>query len=1118
MSKDEIGYSASTTIGDSAMDSRVYTAGRDLIVVQAADRAAALLALSDLRDYLRVLVIIAAPVVGERKDREPPAPLDARGEWLGLARAVRECHAPIALVRLVPPTFDALRRALAPQARGQGLAPHIVHFIGHGKPRRLAFEDELGRLSWAETDELAAAFQQAGARLVVLNACWSADADGLSVAETLVKDGATEVAIGHERPVVDSAAVAFAATLYRELAAGYTLADSFARAVDHLRREYPTQADNPRLLGDGRVTMLTGGLRGEPIVEDGRPVGDLPTVTTRFYGRGPELVEMACAMDDGRVRFAVICGVAGIGKSALAVEAAHRAGWRFPGGMAWVSAREMATFTCEAALEELARSLRLLEEPTGGPRAVLRDRCARQPTLLILDNLEIPARSAPEELSRLIEFLRGFPTDAGSKVVVTLRPPLTELEELPGAVRLPLVRGLADKPAARYVLDLAAQHPSVKGLHGERRAALKVARRLSGHPKMIEIAVGTARRRGYERLAEQLPQLSGDLAARLNELIGWSVGLVGEEGRRVLPYLALFPASSFTGEAVAIACGKRDWVQDGLDQLGDSGLVNFRPDTERYEWHQSVVEWASAPHKAQDYVPLNDIELLRARRRLIKFYLTLAHRIAKEYKQIYLELENLFLAVRWANVERKRVPDKKESDNWARRLIQMIQTISSFLSARGYWETCEEFIGWGLEASSQIGNLDAQADLWQRLAGVHYRQGDWDGANQCYMQALELNRQQRDRFKQAGVLAGLATICVQKSEWSQALKYYKQSLQINRRYKDKRGEARTLGGLASVHVQQGNYEQAKRYYEEDLRINRQSGDQHGEAQTLGGLASIYAQQGDYEQARHYYEESLRINRQIGDQRGEASSLGGLASIYAQQGDYEQAKCYYEEDLRISHQIGNRRDEARALGGLASIYVQQGDYEQARRYCEESLRINRQIGSRRDEARSLGGLASVYVQQGDYEQARHYYEESLRINRQIGNRRDEARTLGGLASVYVQQGDYEQARRHYEESLRINRQIGNQRDEAQALGGLAQLFHEEGNLEKAVELYEQALSIQTTIGDRPNLCSTLIGLAKAKSAIGHASIAIEHAMEAYGIADGQSRVEAEQLLVELGITP
>ena len=1038
MSKDEIGYGASTAIGDSVMGSRVYTAGRDLIVVQAADRAATLLARPDLRDYLRVLVIVAAPVVGEREDQEPPAPLNARSEWLGLARAVRASRAPIALVRLVPPTFDALRWALAPQARGQGLAPHVVHFIGHGKPGRLAFEDELGWLSWAGSDKLTEALRQAGVQLVVLNACWSADADGLSVAETLVKHGATEAAIGHERRVADPAAVAFAATLYRELAAGYTLDDSFARAVDRLRREHSTQADNPRLLGDGGVTMLTGGLRGEPLIEDGRPVGDLPTVATRFYGRGPELVEMAHAIGDGHVRFVVICGVAGIGKSALAVEAAHRAGWRFPGGMAWVSTREMAAFTCEAALEELARSLRLLEEPTGGPRAVLRDRCARQPTMLILDNLEIATRNAPEELSLLIEFLRGFPANAGSKVIITLRPPLTELEELPGAMRLPLVRGLADKPAARYMLDLAAQPPPVKGLCGDKRAALEVARRLSGHPKMIEIAVGTARRRGYERLAEQLSQLSGDLAARLNELIGWSVRLLGEEGRLVLPYLALFPARSFTGEAVAIACGNKDWVQDGLDQLADSGLVNFRPDTERYEWHQSVVEWASVPHRAQDHVPLSDAESLRSRRRLIKFYLALAHKTTKDHKLFRVERENLFVAVIWTNEERKCVPDEKESDKWARRLIQLIETLSNLLLAQGYWEICEKFVSWALEASNQVGNLDTQAGLWQLRAGVRYRQGNWDKASQCYEQAFELNRQQRNWFRQAGVLGGWAAVYIQKGEWSQALKFYQQSLQIDRRYKDRRGEARALGGLGSVYAQQGDYEQARRHYEEALQISRQIGNQRGEAQTLGGLASVYARQGDYEQARRHYEETLQINRQIGNQRGEAQTLGGLASVYAQQGDYEQA--------------------------------------------------------------------------------RRHYEETLQINRQIGNQRGEAQTLGGLASVYAQQGHCEPARRYYEESLRINRQVGSRRGEAQTLGGLAQLSWEEGNLEEAVELYEQALSIQKTIGDRPNLCSTLIGLAKAKYAVGHASVAIEHAMEAYGIANGQSRVEAEQLLVELGITP
>ena len=173
-------------IGGDVTESTIYAAGRDIIVPGAG--ALATLARPDLRHYLRVLVIIAAPVTGERETDRPPVPLDARAEWQNLARAVRESHAPIALIRLTPPTPDALRHALGPRAREQGYAPQVVHFIGHGERQGLWFEDEWGRARLWRRDKLVAAFRDSGVRLAVLNACHSATADGLSVAEALVRE------------------------------------------------------------------------------------------------------------------------------------------------------------------------------------------------------------------------------------------------------------------------------------------------------------------------------------------------------------------------------------------------------------------------------------------------------------------------------------------------------------------------------------------------------------------------------------------------------------------------------------------------------------------------------------------------------------------------------------------------------------------------------------------------------------------------------------------------------------------------------------------------------------------------------------------------------------------
>ena len=194
---------------------------------------------------LRVLALLAAPVYNPRSPDVSPSPLDLRQEWHVLADGVRRSGAPILLARLSLPTLDALRYALSPRATEQSAFPHILHFSGHAWREGLLLEDELGQMHPATTTEILKALKglPQPLDLVVLNGCESA-ADAQSVAQALVDGGLARAVVGHERPVLDAEAVAFAARLYAELTGGFTLGEAVKRA----RKEVTTH--DVILLGD----------------------------------------------------------------------------------------------------------------------------------------------------------------------------------------------------------------------------------------------------------------------------------------------------------------------------------------------------------------------------------------------------------------------------------------------------------------------------------------------------------------------------------------------------------------------------------------------------------------------------------------------------------------------------------------------------------------------------------------------------------------------------------------------------------------------------------------------------------------------------------------------------
>jgi hypothetical protein len=237
-------------------------AARDLaerVMIEAAERAA--LEKRDPARMLRVLALLASPVYDPMNPETAPDHLDLRAEWHFLAQGVRESKAPILLARLGLATLPALRSALSPRAAEQSAFPHVLHFSGHAWKEGLVFEDELGQVHLAGTAEVVDALKDMPRKidLVVLNGCESA-AQASSVAQALLDGGLAKAVVGHERSVLDSEAVAFAARLYSELCAGFTL----KRALDNARTEITTH--KVICLGDDemRFENLSG---GAPIID-----------------------------------------------------------------------------------------------------------------------------------------------------------------------------------------------------------------------------------------------------------------------------------------------------------------------------------------------------------------------------------------------------------------------------------------------------------------------------------------------------------------------------------------------------------------------------------------------------------------------------------------------------------------------------------------------------------------------------------------------------------------------------------------------------------------------------------------------------------------------------------
>ncbi len=752
----------------------------------------------DLRNMLRVLVLLSAPVIDPRRPQEDLTPLDLQAEWNRLAEAVTASGAPIALIRLMPPTLDALRYALSPRAVEAGLYPHVLHFSGHAWSEGLLFEDAYSQSDAVTTQRLLEALKDAPPLdLALFNACESAEGV-LSAAQAFVEAGKARAAVGHPKPVRDDEAVQFAARLYAEMArGGYALGEAFERARTHVS----THA--PRLFGSQRL-RFEALEPGEPLVEASRPPGNLPARGRFFFGRGRELVTAAQALEKTPCAV-VISGVSGMGKTSLALEAAHRNAWRFSGGAAFGDGR--AAPLADLLLRDMALGLELPLQPGQKPEEPLLAYARQNPTLFLLDNLEdLPAA----DLGRLAAFLRRL--GPASAAILTLRPPAPIFEELPMTRPLPLHQGLGDESARRYLMALGEQ----KGLRGLQEAALaaQLAAAGRGHPLVLEKLAALAARRPLEDILQAARELKGDYLAILRTVLNWSVEPLDEGARQALACLPTFGAGSCTPQALAAALEVApEELYRRADALREAALLIYRHVDGRYAWHASVSDYARAV--------LQPAEPNAARRRAVEQICAAFSDLPpsadpSRRPDLMEDLLNLYLLEEWALAQ-------PTGDLLARMAT----------APRNWWTILSFHKNWlpWLQAALQKGIADKglRANVLKAIGDVQQFRAERDNALQSYAQALALFREIGDRLGEANVLQAI-------------------------------GQTRIIAALNERNQEQ--YEQGMSILQESFGLHEAIGDRVGQANTLMFLSRVAASLGQKEQALEIGEAALKLSLEV----------------------------------------------------------------------------------------------------------------------------------------------------------------------------------------------------------------------------------------------------------------
>ncbi|GAA3606236.1 hypothetical protein GCM10022419_108870 [Nonomuraea rosea] len=309
----------------------------------------------------------------------------------------------------------------------------------------------------------------------------------------------------------------------------------------------------------------------------------LPAIPPGFVGRTAELESLTALLDsappggEGLIVISAIDGMAGIGKTALAIRWAHLVAGRFPDGHLYVNLRGFDPAGDPVSWKDALRGfLDALDVPperipadAEAQAALYRSVMSERRMLIVLDN----ARDA-EQVRPLV------PGSPGSAVVVTSRNRLTSLTALQGSY--PLTLDVLSDAEARHLLthrlgrERIDTEPAAVDTLITLCAGLPLALTIVGahgavHPQ-FSLAALVTQIRDSEQSLDAFP--SEDAPTDLRTVFSWSYRHLADPAARVFRLLGLHPGHEITVLAVASFAGiGRRAARGALSVLSAAYLV-----------------------------------------------------------------------------------------------------------------------------------------------------------------------------------------------------------------------------------------------------------------------------------------------------------------------------------------------------------------------------------------------------------------------------------------------------------------------------------------------------------------------------------------------------------------
>ncbi len=693
----------------------------------------------------------------------------------------------------------------------------------------------------------------------------------------------------------------------------------------------------------------------------GDRLSSLPMRQPRFTGRTDELATVDAiartAIEEGPTVL-WISGMPGVGKTALAVDAAHRLGEVFPDGRLFV---DLTGFTPNvspaspaAALERLLTDLGVppeaIPQSTAARADLYRTTLADTRTLVVLDNAH-----SEEQVQPLLGATLTLVTSREQGALIATEH--IRLEPLPPHEAVELFRRLVTTERVHRHVDEVREVVALCG-HVPLLIHL-VAAQFQRHPKWpLSHVLNLLREASPVSPHTAFPPVAATACTV-------SYDQLTTEQQTLFRFFALAPGPDLSAPGAAALMG----VPRARGLLADLHRVSLLEESapERFQMLDPLRDYVLAAHPPTDRIAPVD--------RLLDFYLvTTAAAVDVMFpvdrerqppvsatSTAALSFPDADAAAEWLDLERHNLVsavDHAADHDRPTHTWQLAVLLWRYFYVRGHlrdWNDTLRRAATALEGTDDILGL---AHVWTRLSGARWRSGALTEAKELAERALPLWERLGDVSGEAGTLVVLATTAYKLGDFAAAAKHYETALVSYERIDYRRGRAHTLDLLGVVSELRGDLDAAEHHHLAAIALLRELDHKQGLAHALDNLGCVRQRLGRLDEAFADHTEARKLAIELGDRTVEAYALNNLGNVHRVRGHLGKAMEFQQQARKVADLVNDPNLRTQLYLDRGETATAAGDDKAALLAFRAALDLSAGMGERAQRAKANHRIGRV----------------------------------------------------------------------------------------------------------------------------------------------------------------